>query len=536
MRRQKSTIQYYDKQRTIGPREITLGAAVLALVLCAAVGVIFLLRNSGWIGIAAPPSPTPTETPTPPPTATAPPITLTPETPSAPEAPADAPEPTPQYFEHVVGEGDSLAGLAALYGVPLQRLAEVNNLPLNTMLREGQVLVIPLPPDRAGRWHVVQPGETLIGIAEDYGVEPAQIQSANNIGEGGEIYAGQRIRIPFVPPEDPTPEGSGAGGSPAGDALTLPTRIHRSGWARSTLNGNLARNYPLTHENPRFTLHYQPDSYAAQTLADTVALVEGALTHVEQTLGVHLDGTFDVYLAGTLFAAPNAHLHGVSNSVERQVFVLYDGSGTRADNAYFVAHEIAHMVALNTLGPPGPSYLLSEGVATYAGSGLLAAGDYLSPSAFCGAVEAAGRMPPLADIEEDAGAFRGHIRQPFNYFGAGCFAAYLVDTYGMAKLHAVYASSNYERIYGMTLAELDAEWRAALADHASRRLDPALFAMRADEVAEGYAYVFGGFDESEAHYRAYAAVDQARVALWRGELESVDRWLAVTYGELGFGG
>jgi LysM repeat protein len=308
MRRQKSTIQYYDKQRTIGPREITLGAAVLALVLCAAVGVIFLLRNSGWIGIAAPPSPTPTETPTPPPTATAPPVTLTPETPSAPEAPADAPEPTPQYFEHVVGEGDSLAGLAALYGVPLQRLAEVNNLPLNTMLREGQVLVIPLPPDRAGRWHVVQPGETLIGIAEDYGVEPAQIQSANNIGEGGEIYAGQRIRIPFVPPEDPTPEGGGAGGSPAGDALTLPTRIHRSGWARSTLNGNLARNYPLTHENPRFTLHYQPDSYAQQTLADTVALVEGALIHVEQTLDVHLDGTFDIYLAGTLFAAPNAHL------------------------------------------------------------------------------------------------------------------------------------------------------------------------------------------------------------------------------------
>lgn len=210
MRRQKSTIQYYDKSRTIGPRELTLGAAALALVLCAAVGIIFLLRNFGWIGAAAPPSPTATETPTPPLTATALPLTLTPETPTAPEAPSEAPEPTPQYFEHVVGEGDSLAGLAALYGVPLQRLVEVNNLPLDTMLIEGQVLIIPLPPDRAGRWHVVQPGETLTSIAEDYGVEAAQIQSANGMGESVDIYAGQQLRIPFVPPEDATSGGDAA--------------------------------------------------------------------------------------------------------------------------------------------------------------------------------------------------------------------------------------------------------------------------------------------------------------------------------------
>jgi LysM repeat protein len=182
----------------IGPRQVTLAVialAGLALIALAVVGVLSLMRNNREPAALPPtetavPSPTPTKTPEPTVTPT---VTVT-------------PEPPPSSFEHTVQTGESMFSIAALYGLSTEMLAQANNMPEESVLLEGMSLTIPLPLDKRGRWHTVQPGETLTGIAEDYGVTEGAIQSANLMGESIEIYAGEQLRIPGVPGEEATAE------------------------------------------------------------------------------------------------------------------------------------------------------------------------------------------------------------------------------------------------------------------------------------------------------------------------------------------
>ena len=51
---------------------------------------------------------------------------------------------------HVARAGDTLARIASAYGVTLEQLAMANGLAPNAAIRDGQRLVIPLPPPPAG--------------------------------------------------------------------------------------------------------------------------------------------------------------------------------------------------------------------------------------------------------------------------------------------------------------------------------------------------------------------------------------------------
>lgn len=182
----------------IGPRQVTLAVIVLAglaLITLAVVGVRSLLG-----GGREPAAPPPTETPVPSPMPT-----NTPE-PTVTPTVTVTPEPPPSAFEHTVQIGESMFSIAAMYGISTEMLAQANNMPEESVLLEGMALTIPLPLDKRGRWHTVQPGETLTGIAEDYGVTEGAIQSANLMGESIEIYAGEQLRIPGILGEEPTAE------------------------------------------------------------------------------------------------------------------------------------------------------------------------------------------------------------------------------------------------------------------------------------------------------------------------------------------
>lgn len=158
--------------------------------------------------------PTPTRTPKPTYTpaagevllvATATPIpspTLTPSaTPTATERPTSTPgaTPTPQLRQHVVREGDTLWGIAVQYQVDYQALLAANAIADADMLYVGQVLTIPpsLPTPAPGqRTHVVRFGETLLGIAEEYGVAYEALLEVNAIADADRLYAGQVLIIP----------------------------------------------------------------------------------------------------------------------------------------------------------------------------------------------------------------------------------------------------------------------------------------------------------------------------------------------------
>ena len=95
---------------------------------------------------------------------------------------------------HVVGPGETLYGVAGQYGVDPDILRELNGLPDNGALAVGQTLVI----RRAATFHTVQPGETLSGIARLYGVSLRRLYR-NNFDLGGrpDLQTGQKLIIAY---------------------------------------------------------------------------------------------------------------------------------------------------------------------------------------------------------------------------------------------------------------------------------------------------------------------------------------------------
>ncbi len=108
---------------------------------------------------------------------------------------------TGEGYVHVVAAGETLFAISQKYGVPLDQLAQVNQITNPGSLRVGQRLLIPTsaqqtPNTNTQRVHVVQPGETLTSIAAQYGVSPQSIMQANAMENPNRIVSGQRLVIP----------------------------------------------------------------------------------------------------------------------------------------------------------------------------------------------------------------------------------------------------------------------------------------------------------------------------------------------------
>jgi LysM repeat protein len=86
------------------------------------------------------PGPRPTPTPLPTSTAT---FTRTPTSTTTP-TPTVTPTPTPSFYVHTVESGDTLIGIALEYGVTLESVLDANNLSQDDFLSLGQELIVPL--------------------------------------------------------------------------------------------------------------------------------------------------------------------------------------------------------------------------------------------------------------------------------------------------------------------------------------------------------------------------------------------------------
>jgi LysM repeat protein len=97
---------------------------------------------------------------------------------------------------HVVQRGETLTAIAQEYGVTVADLMEWNNLRNANRLYAGQRLVVkPGNSSEENGVHIVRKGDTLSKIAEQYGTSVAEILLANNL-RSSVIYVGQRLKIP----------------------------------------------------------------------------------------------------------------------------------------------------------------------------------------------------------------------------------------------------------------------------------------------------------------------------------------------------
>lgn len=228
---------------------LSLPAALGLLVLFLAVGAVVVFAGlsaaNRVVNPTAVPSPTETGQPSPTPTDTQLPT-------SAPTATAQPP------FEYTIAAGDTCGGIAITFGVSVQSVIILNNLPATcTNLVVGQKLKIPyptatplpLPTDtlqpvdatQAACQKVeltVQENDTLSSISANYAVSMQAIKDFNGLATDN-VFLGQKLIIPLcaraatpgptptptIPPPYPAPNlllpGDGSAFTLANDVVTL---------------------------------------------------------------------------------------------------------------------------------------------------------------------------------------------------------------------------------------------------------------------------------------------------------------------------
>ncbi len=95
--------------------------------------------------------------------------------------------------EYVVQTGDTLSSIADEFGISLETLLWANNLSTRSVIQPGKKLTI-LPV--SGVLHIIREGDTLSELAELYKTELKEIINFNELRETDDIYAGDLLIIP----------------------------------------------------------------------------------------------------------------------------------------------------------------------------------------------------------------------------------------------------------------------------------------------------------------------------------------------------
>jgi LysM repeat protein len=103
---------------------------------------------------------------------------------------------TPASGTYTVQSGDTLSGIAAQHGTSWQTLQQLNGIADPNLIYPGQVLKLPGgAPAPSVTTYTIQPGDTLSGIAAQYGTSVSSLVALNGIANPDVIYAGQTIRV-----------------------------------------------------------------------------------------------------------------------------------------------------------------------------------------------------------------------------------------------------------------------------------------------------------------------------------------------------
>jgi LysM repeat protein len=102
------------------------------------------------------------------------------------------------FDTYIIQSGDSLYGIAQRFNTTVGTLMSVNGISDEGRIVSGQVLLIPALEETPVNEYEVQPGDSLFSISQRFNTTVGMLQSVNGLGESSEIVAGQIIVVPTI--------------------------------------------------------------------------------------------------------------------------------------------------------------------------------------------------------------------------------------------------------------------------------------------------------------------------------------------------
>lgn len=128
---------------------------------------------------------------------------------------------------YTVQSGDSLWGIAQEFGISINTIVWANNID-GEMIQPGQQLTI-LPV--SGVMHKVVSGDTVGALAQKYGAKASDILTVNNLTNDGDIYVGEMLIIP-------------GGTLPSASSISLPAEGNETKYSTNNFYGK-SHAYPF---------------------------------------------------------------------------------------------------------------------------------------------------------------------------------------------------------------------------------------------------------------------------------------------------
>lgn len=189
---------------------------------------------------------------------------------------------------HVVQKGETLYGIARQYGLAVDTIMTANSIKDVSKVQTGAKLLIPgkqLPGSAQAplTTYTIQKGDTLYGISRKFGISTDSIQKANSL-DGTTILPGQILSIPG----NSGIAGAGVGGTGEAGNRTAVSGIAGSGTAVATVGSpttvaeNPAVKNPASGSVPKATATVLPSTPVtvktpAWPVSGTVSYLQGKL-------------------------------------------------------------------------------------------------------------------------------------------------------------------------------------------------------------------------------------------------------------------
>ena len=222
--------------------------------------------------------------------------------------------------------------------------------------------------------------------------------------------------------------------------------------------------------------YYRHTSQSAPRASQVLEVAANTYAHMGPILGVELTEPMNLVVysdyADMRVALPpksqvaQQQLRTLGQAFTNERTLLVDGSNDVfvGDNILSTtAHEFTHLLVADAAGTAyGQVHTwLNEGLAVYSEGDNTEFGRYVNAAIRNDAV------PPLASLRTYAGTPQETLR---NYGLGHAVVTYMLDTYGVEKMSELFAAirtmHNFEKsleaAYGLTIVELDNEWRESL--------------------------------------------------------------------------